>query len=254
MKFGLYAPENLTAEKLPVLIWLSGLTCTHENFTTKAGFQKWASEHKIIVVAPDTSPRGCGIEGEADRWDFGVGAGFYIDATEPKWKTNFRMFSYVNFELHDVIREIFNLTPQELKISISGHSMGGHGALISFLKTDSKYKSVSAFAPICNPCACDWGKFAFTGYFGDDQQKWKENDATHLIAQYKRQACTILIDQGSADNFLKQNQLNPDNLKTSETTLASVDLRMQEGYDHSYYFISTFMEDHFKFHAKHLKA
>lgn len=253
MKFAAYIPMNALKKKLPVLIWLSGLTCNEQNFITKSGFQKYASESEIIVICPDTSPRGCNIEGESERYDFGVGAGFYVDATEEKWKDNFRMYSYINEELHQVIKKNFNNNEEQLSVSISGHSMGGHGALISFLKNPTKYKSVSAFAPICNPTQCPWGKFAFNGYLGKDEETWKEYDATHLVKGYKGNACKILIDQGTADNFLAQSQLQPEYLlKSSESnSLVDVEVRMQDGYDHSYYFISSFIGEHIKFHAGH---
>lgn len=252
MKFAAYIPQKSENEQLPVLIWLSGLTCNEQNFITKAGFQRLAQQHKIIVVCPDTSPRGCNIEGESDRWDFGVGAGFYVDATTEKWKTNFRMYSYVNNELHEVIRNNFTTNSN---FSIFGHSMGGHGALMSFLKNPNKYKSASAFAPICNPCNCDWGKNAFQGYLGDDQNKWREYDSTELVRSYSGPQTTLLIDQGNDDKFLKESQLLPENLVASsgENKLVDVNLRTHDGYDHSYYFIATFIADHFEFHAKNLK-
>lgn len=246
----------LLSQKLPVLIWLSGLTCNEQNFIQKSGFQKYASEHKLIVVCPDTSPRGCNIEGEADRWDFGVGAGFYVDATESKWAANFRMYSYVNKEMHQIIRE--NFSPSE-KMSISGHSMGGHGALVGFLRNPSKYKSVSAFAPICAPCQCDWGKQAFTGYLGAENKKqWEEYDATALVKSFQKEGndetIKILIDQGTEDGFLKQNQLCPELLvDAAKGSKVNVNSRMQQGYDHSYFFIASFIQEHIEFHAKHLK-
>lgn len=255
MKFAVYLPGEKITKRLPVLIWLSGLTCNETNFIFKSGFQRYAAEHKMIVVCPDTSPRGCNIEGEAERYDFGVGAGFYVDATEAKWSENFRMYSYVNDELHQVIKKNFNNGEEQLDVSIFGHSMGGHGALVSFLKNSNKYKSASAFAPICNPINCDWGKFAFNGYLGDNQEAWKEYDATCLVKKYSGKACKLLIDQGAEDNFLKQNQLLSDNIVEAckENAFVDVDLRYQAGYDHSYYFIATFIEDHIKFHAMHLK-
>lgn len=255
MKFAVYLPHTAQKKRLPVVIWLSGLTCNEQNFISKSGFQKYAAEHELVVVAPDTSPRGCNIEGESDRWDFGVGAGFYVDATEEKWATNFRMYSYINEELHEVIKKNFNNGEDQLDVSICGHSMGGHGALISYLKNPNKYKSASAFAPICNPINCDWGKFAFNGYLGKNEDAWKAYDATCLAQAYKGDACKILIDQGGEDNFLKQNQLLPEAfVKACERNdLVDVNMRLQDGYDHSYYFISTFIRDHFKFHADHLK-
>ncbi|CAF0904966.1 unnamed protein product [Brachionus calyciflorus] len=254
MKFAAYLPKNDSQETLPVLIWLSGLTCTEQNFITKSGFQKYAQEYKIIVIAPDTSPRGCKIEGETEKWDFGEGAGFYVDSTEPKWARNYRMYSYVNNELHEVIRKNFT-NGDDLRVSIFGHSMGGHGAMISFLKNPNKYKSVSAFSPISNPINCDWGKNAFTGYLGSNVENWSAYDSCCLVKQYNGPSVEILVDQGTEDNFLKSNQLNPDNLVKAceDTSSVRVNLRNQEGYDHSYYFITTFIGDHFEFHAKYLK-
>jgi len=254
MKFSAYIPEAGKSKKLPVLIWLSGLTCSEQNFIQKSGFQRYASELEMIVVCPDTSPRGCGIEGESNSWDFGVGAGFYVDATEAKWSQNFRMYSYVNEELHDIIKKNFTHN-EEFNVSIFGHSMGGHGALISFLKNSNKYKSASAFAPICNPINCDWGKKAFSGYLGASEEAWKEYDATCLAKDYQGRSVKILIDQGSEDNFLKQNQLLPQNIVDAVHSNKAIDIEMryQNGYDHSYYFISSFVADHLKFHSEHLK-
>lgn len=250
MKFAVYLPESAKSKRLPVLIWLSGLTCNEQNFITKSGFQRLASQHEIVVVCPDTSPRGVPIEGDSERYDFGVGAGFYVNATEPKWSTNYRMYSYVNDELHQVIKKNFNNNEEQLDVSIFGHSMGGHGALISFLKNPGKYRSVSAFAPIVNPVNCPWGQNAFTGYLGSDKEKWNEYDATCLVKKYSGEACRIFIDQGSDDQFLKQDQLLSDNIvaASKENSAVQVDLRYQDGFDHSYYFIASFVEDHFNFH------
>ncbi|RMZ99541.1 S-formylglutathione hydrolase isoform X1 [Brachionus plicatilis] len=254
MKFAAYIPCAESSKTLPVLIWLSGLTCTEQNFVAKSGFQKYAQAHKIIVIAPDTSPRGCKIEGDSEKWDFGEGAGFYVDATESKWAKNYRMYSYINSELHEVIKKNFT-DGKEFKVSIFGHSMGGHGAMISFLKNPNKYCSVSAFAPISNPINCDWGKNAFTGYLGSNEEVWKDYDSCCLIKRYNGPDAEILVDQGLDDNFLKQNQLNPQNLIVASqgNERIRINLKNREGYDHSYYFISTFIEEHFEFHAKHLK-
>lgn len=252
MKFGVYVPPISAAQKVPVLYWLSGLTCTEQNFITKAGAQRTAAEQGIMIVAPDTSPRSCGVEGEDDSYDFGSGAGFYVDATEENWKTNYRMFSYVTKELPVLIASNFPVLPE--KQSVFGHSMGGHGALICFLKNPGLYKSVSAFSPICNPVQCPWGQKALAGYLGSDKETWKEYDATELVKNYDGPIPDILIDQGTADQFYPS-QLLPENfVEACRSKNVPVTLRMQEGYDHSYYFISSFVEDHVKHHARHLKA
>ncbi|XP_066917373.1 S-formylglutathione hydrolase-like [Clytia hemisphaerica] len=245
-------PKALNDQKCPVLYWLSGLTCTEQNFITKAGAQKLACELGLIIVCPDTSPRGCNIEGEEDGWDFGTGAGFYVDATEEKWKTNYRMFSYVTKELPTVIAANF---PTNGNQSIMGHSMGGHGAIVCGLKNPGQYKSISAFAPICNPMKCPWGLKAFLGYLGENQESWKGYDSCELVKTYSGPKIEILSDQGNEDGFLKQDQLLPDNLVQAAASNNNVGLisRMQDGYDHSYYFIATFVEDHLRFHAKALQ-
>ncbi|XP_066266959.1 S-formylglutathione hydrolase-like [Branchiostoma lanceolatum] len=253
MNFGVYLPPQAESGKCPVLYWLSGLTCTEQNFVTKACAQRAAAEHGIIIVAPDTSPRGCNIEGEEDGWDFGTGAGFYVNATEDKWKTNYRMYSYVTEELPSVVNSSFPVDSD--RQSVFGHSMGGHGALICYLKNPGKYRSVSAFAPICNPVSCPWGQKAFSGYLGSNKDTWKEYDASELVKKYQGPPVDILIDQGTADSFLPAGQLLPDNFVAACTeSKVPVVLRMQEGYDHSYYFMASFMDDHIKHHAKHLKA
>lgn len=253
MKFAIYLPPQAEKEKVPVLYYLSGLTCNEQNFTTKAGAQQFASKHGIALVAPDTSPRGVKIEGDDEAWDFGQSAGFYVDATEEKWKTNYRMYSYITKELPAIVNANFNVLPG--KMSITGHSMGGHGALICFLKNPGLYKSVSAFAPICNPMECPWGQKAFSGYLGPDKESWREWDTCELIKKYKGDPVEIFADQGDADGFLPKGQLLPDNLIAAcAQANIPVTMRMQEGYDHSYYFIATFIEDHINHHAKFLKA
>lgn len=253
MNFGIYLPPQAESCKVPVVYWLSGLTCTEQNFITKAGAQKYAAEHGIVIVAPDTSPRGCNIEGEDEAYDFGSGAGFYVDATEEKWKKNYRMYSYVTKELPDVINRNFPVL--EDKQSIMGHSMGGHGALISFLKNPGQYRSVSAFAPICNPVDCPWGQKAFSGYLGDNKSVWEQYDACHLVKDFEGHPSDILIDQGKADNFLSAGQLLPDKFVAAcAEAKVPVVLRMQEDYDHSYYFIATFIGEHIAHHAKYLKS
>jgi len=236
---------------VPVVYFLSGLTCTDENFTTKAGAQRVAAKHGIALVAPDTSPRGCGIEGEDDSWDFGTGAGFYVDSTTPKFKENYNMYSYVTNELPRLIDQEFNV--DGTKKSIFGHSMGGHGALICAMKNPGMYKSASAFSPIAHPMACPWGVKAFTGYLGEDQSTWKAYDATELSKTYTGDVLDILCDQGEADDFLKKELLPQDFIEASKSNpKLNVDFRFQPDYDHSYYFIASFVEDHLNFHAKHL--
>lgn len=249
MKFAIYLPPQIDTDKVPVLYWLSGLTCTEQNFITKAGAQRFLSSLGIALVAPDTSPRGCNIEGEDDSYDFGSGAGFYVDATEEKWKENYKMYSYVTSELPELIQTNFNVNPA--KKSIFGHSMGGHGALICTLKNPGMYRSVSAFSPICNPINCPWGQKAFTGYLGTDREEWKKWDATELVKTYKGPPFSyVFIDQGKADNFLSEGQLLPENfVQSAQDGGVPVVLRMQEDYDHSYYFIATFIEDHIRHHA-----
>eukprot|EP01114_Cavostelium_apophysatum_P007682 TRINITY_DN1982_c0_g1_i1.p1 TRINITY_DN1982_c0_g1~~TRINITY_DN1982_c0_g1_i1.p1 ORF type:complete len:281 (-),score=32.21 TRINITY_DN1982_c0_g1_i1:24-866(-) len=251
MNFSVFLPPNVSdSKKAPVIWFLSGLTCTDENFVQKSGALKYASERGVALISPDTSPRGCGIPGETDSWDFGVGAGFYLNATEPAWSVNYNMFTYVTEELPKLIFD--NLPLDQSRQGICGHSMGGHGSLVCAFKNPGKYKSASAFAPISNPMECPWGKKAFSGYLGTDQEKWKQWDATQLVASYTGPELHLLVDQGTADKFLKE-QLLPQNLKDAcEKAGIPLNLRMQEGYDHSYYFISTFIADHIAHHIKYL--
>ena len=249
MKCSVYIPPQADISQVPVLYWLSGLTCTHENFITKAGAQQFASELGLMIVVPDTSPRGAGIEGEDEFYDLGTGAGFFINATKEKWSTHYRMEDYIIHELPKVIEEHFpaNINTQ----GIFGHSMGGHGALTLALKYPNNFRSVSAFAPICAPSQCPWGKKAFTAYFGENQEDWLKNDANELM---KTSSITIpmLIDQGTEDEFLEKEL----NFKQFEDTCSKKNypstFRMHKGYDHSYYFIASFIEDHMRFHAKEL--
>merc|ERR1711907_915302 len=252
MVLTVFIPEH--SGPLPVLFWLSGLTCTNQNFITKAGAQRVAAKHGIALICPDTSPRGCGIEGEDDSWDFGTGAGFYVNATQEPWSANYNMYSYVTEELPALFTDWSELDMS--RTSIFGHSMGGHGALICALKNAGKYKSCSAFAPICNPTECAWGKKALTGYLGADTALWAEWDAALLAKGYSGPQLNILVDQGMADKFLHQDQLRPQALVEGASGNESISLtvREQDGYDHSYYFIATFVEDHVDFHAKHLNA
>ncbi|WP_415288390.1 S-formylglutathione hydrolase [Brevundimonas sp. S1H14] len=236
----------------PVLIWLSGLTCTEDNFTTKAGAYKAAAEHGVIIVAPDTSPRGEGVAND-DAYDLGQGAGFYVDATETPWAPHFRMESYVTSELIDLIDAQFPTTKTR---SIFGHSMGGHGALTLALRHPELFKSVSAFAPISSPTRCPWGEKAFTAYLGEDRAQWARHDAALLIegGTAKGVFDDILVDQGDADTFLTD-QLKPELLTAAAQKAGQgLTLRMQPGYDHSYFFMASFVDDHVAFHAKRLKA
>ncbi len=237
-------------EKTPVLWYLSGLTCNDQNVVTKGGFQRVAAELGLIIVCPDTSPRGAGIEGEDDDWDFGTGAGFYLDATKERWAKNYLMETYITKELPTLLLPEIGATsaPQ----GIFGHSMGGHGALTLGLKDPDRYKSVSAFSPICAPSQVPWGRKAFAGYL-QNQDEWTAYDANELVKSGKR-CPDILIDQGAADSFLAE-QLSPDVfVSTCSEAGQPVELRMHEGYDHSYFFIQTFMEDHLRHHAKFLAA
>ncbi|WP_137224119.1 S-formylglutathione hydrolase [Shewanella sp. MEBiC00475] len=249
MRFAIYLPPQAESQKVPVLYWLSGLTCTDENFMQKAGAQRIAAELGMAIVAPDTSPRGENVADDADgTYDFGLGAGFYLNATKPPFSQHYQMYDYVVNELPALIEAHFPVTDQR---SISGHSMGGHGALTIGLKNPHKYNSLSAFSPICHPMDCPWGIKAFRGYLGDDQQQWKQYDSCELMAN-SQQFVPALVDQGSNDNFLNE-QLKPQDLvKIAKDKGYPLELRMQPGYDHSYYFIATFIEDHLRFHAKYL--
>jgi len=255
MALNLYLPPNAgaTSQKVPVLFYLSGLTCTGDNCAEKGFFQHGASQKGIAIVYPDTSPRGLKIQGEDDSYDFGSGAGFYIDATAEPWSKNYKMESYITSELPEAL---FSSFPElnSSRVSITGHSMGGHGALTLYLKNPGMYKSVSAFAPISNPINCPWGEKAFKGYLGENKETWKKHDATELIKNWKG-SFDALIDVGTGDNFYKQKQLLPENFieaaKQSGNDKGIV-LRMQPDYDHSYYFISTFATDHVNHAAKYL--
>jgi S-formylglutathione hydrolase len=247
MRFSVYRPDReIQGEMVPVVTFLSGLTCTEENFTVKAGAQRVASELGLMVVAPDTSPRGQNLPGEDDAYDFGSGAGFYLDATQAPWSSAYRMYSYITRELPEVLAANFHcdMTRQ----GIMGHSMGGHGALTIHLKHPETYRSVSAFAPIVAPMQVPWGQKAFCGYLGEDQEAWRAYDACELVRRNPSDA-TILIDQGAADSFLAE-QLRPELFeKACEDSGQKLELRMQPGYDHSYFFIASFIEDHLRHHA-----
>lgn len=254
MRFSAFIPEAAVAggARLPVLFFLAGLTCTEEVFMVKAGAQRLAALHSIMLVAPDTSPRGAGVPGEDDGWDLGTGAGFYLDATQEPWRTHYRMESYVARELFDIATT--TLPGNAARAGVFGHSMGGHGALVLAQRHRDKYRSVSAFAPIAAPSRCPWGHKAFGAYLGGDPRDWAEYDASLLMAKSR---CPfpegILVDQGLADQFLAE-QLYPQEFEAAcDTAGQPLTLRRHDGYDHSYYFISTLMEDHIRFHAERLK-
>eukprot|EP00189_Rhodosorus_marinus_P003622 CAMPEP_0113969280 /NCGR_PEP_ID=MMETSP0011_2-20120614/10184_1 /TAXON_ID=101924 /ORGANISM="Rhodosorus marinus" /LENGTH=286 /DNA_ID=CAMNT_0000982829 /DNA_START=166 /DNA_END=1026 /DNA_ORIENTATION=+ /assembly_acc=CAM_ASM_000156 len=252
MTFSVFVPGDVSGDaKIPGIYYLSGLTCTDENFCQKAGAFSTAAKHKVALILPDTSPRGTDIPGEHDSYDFGSGAGFYLNATEDKWSENYRMYDYVCVELPKIVLENFPIDPD--RVSIMGHSMGGHGALTIAMKNPTSYKSVSAFAPICNPSKCPWGIKAFTGYLGADESAWLEYDSVELMKSFGPFKFEILLDQGSSDNFYEQKQLLPEAFEQACNEKGQVlQFNMQPGYDHSYYFISTFVPGHIDFHAKFL--
>jgi len=250
MRFGVYLPPHAEARRVPLLYWLSGLTCTEDNFIVKAGAQRCAAELGLAIVVPDTSPRGLKIPGEDESYDFGAGAGFYVDATQAPWSRGYRMYSYITKELFQLIASTFPVDPG--RVGIFGHSMGGHGALTIALKNPDRYKSVSAFAPICSPVCCPWGEKALAGYLGADRLRWREYDATALIEDRGWNGPAILVDQGTEDQFL-DSQLKPELLKQAcERAGVPITFRMQAGYDHSYFFIASFIEDHLRFHVMNL--
>lgn len=247
MRFAVYLPKEAGERRLPVVYWLSGLTCTDETFMIKAGAQAHAARLGLILVAPDTSPRGAGIEGEDESWDFGTGAGFYVDAVREPWSHHYNMYSYVTKELRALVHECFPVRPGAE--SIMGHSMGGHGALVLALRHPEIYRTVSAFAPVVAPGQCPWGQKAFSRYLGDDRSLWSAYDASELV-KTTREKRPILIDQGSADEFL-ESQLKTEHFRrVCEKFNQPLELRMQEGYDHSYFFIATFLGEHLERHAK----
>lgn len=248
MTFSIYLPPLYKSQPLPLLYWLSGLTCTDENFVTKAGAQQHAAELGIILVIPDTSPRGEQVAND-ESYDLGQGASFYINATQPPWQPHYQMFDYLSIELPALIHQHFQTNGKQ---SIAGHSMGGHGALMLALRHPKLFCSASAFAPIVNPSQVAWGKKAFTHYFGEDHNTWQEYDSCHLLENYQASPFPVLIDQGTADSFLSE-QLQPEifaNIAKQKNW--PLTFRMQSGYDHSYYFIASFIKDHLQFHAQHL--
>jgi len=249
MTFGVYLPPQAADGKVPALYWLSGLTCTHENFTTKAGAQRVAAELGVALIMPDTSPRGVNLPGEEDSYDFGSGAGFYLNATHSPWGTHYNMYDYVVEELPALLSQHVPVNGD--RVSISGHSMGGHGALTIALKNADRYRSVSAFSPIVAPMQCPWGQKALFGYVDGGEEAWREYDATELVQQQQFPG-EILIDQGTADEFLEE-QLKPELFEQACAAVGQqVSLRMQDGYDHSYYFVASFIEEHLRFHAQAL--
>ena len=250
MSFAVFLPEQIKDKKLPVLYWLSGLTCTEENFVIKAGAQRMAAELGIVIVTMDTSPRSLGIKGEDDSYDFGSGAGFYLNATDEKWSKHYNMYDYVTKELPGIIESNFNVNSKK---SISGHSMGGHGALMIALRNPGIYLSVSAFSPIVAPIQNPWGQKAFTGYLGKDELTWKQYDTCQLV-KTANEKIPLFIDQGTDDEFLID-YLNPELLtNVCKEYKHPITLRMQEGYDHSYYFIASFIDDHLKYHSEYFNA
>ena len=236
-------------QQVPTVYWLSGLTCDDQNFAQKAGAFRAAADLNLAIVMPDTSPRGYGVADDADgAYDFGLGAGFYVNATEAPYALHYQMASYVTIELPHIVESQFQVNSRK---SISGHSMGGHGALTLGLKNPEKYQSISAFSPICNPVNCSWGQKAFGAYLGQNKEKWHQYDATHLLAS-RDIVLPIKVDQGSADEFI-ENQLQPQALvKAAQKSGASLEFNMHTGYDHSYHFVSTFIDQHLAFHAEHL--
>ncbi len=252
MRFSVYVPPQAEQGPVPVLFYLAGLTCTEETFMIKAGAQRLAAELGVMLVAPDTSPRGAGVPGEDESWDLGTGAGFYVDATTPAWRDHYRMYSYVTQELHGIVTG-GELPGDASRAGIFGHSMGGHGALVLALRNPGKFRSVSAFAPIAAPSQCPWGKKAFGAYLGADESDWAAYDASALMRGLQQPfPGGILIDQGDADQFLAE-QLYPEVFEAACAAAGQpLTLRRQPGYDHGYYFISTFIEDHIRFHVERL--
>lgn len=249
MQFSVYLPPAAEKQKVPVLYWLSGLTCTDENFSVKAGAQRVAAELGIALVIPDTSPRGEGVADDA-AYDLGQGAGFYLNATQEPWAAHYQMYDYISRELPAVVQAHLPVTAAK---SISGHSMGGHGALVIALREQGAYRSVSAFSPICQPTECDWGKKAFTAYLGSEQNQWLQYDASFLLAQ-RQSSLPMLVDQGEADQFYPSQLRTEALIEANQRSQSGAQIRLQPGYDHSYFFISSFIEEHLRFHARHLKG
>ena len=249
MQFSVYLPPAAEKHKVPVLYWLSGLTCTDENFSIKAGAQRIAAELGIALVMPDTSPRGEHVADDP-TYDLGQGAGFYVNATQQPWAAHYQMYDYISRELPALVEAHLPVTSAK---AISGHSMGGHGALVIALREAGAYRSVSAFSPICQPSECDWGKKAFTAYLGDDQSQWLQYDASFLLAQ-QQSSLPMLIDQGEGDQFYPSQLRTASLIEANQRSQSGAQIRLQPGYDHSYFFISSFIEEHLRFHARHLKG
>jgi len=253
MKFSVYLPPQAEETRVPALLYLAGLACTEDTFMTKAGAQQFAAAHGIALIAPDASPRGAGVPGETDAWDFGVAASFYVDATETPWAKHYRMYTYILDELRETV--VRDLPIDGARLGVCGHSMGGHGALVLALRNPDVFRSVSAFAPIAAPTQCPWGEKAFSGYLGHNREAWKQYDASELIATGLRKFEEgILVDQGMADQFLST-QLNPDVFEAACRAAGQpLTLRRHEGYDHGYYFVQSFIADHVYHHAVILRA
>lgn len=250
MRFGVFLPPQAERGPCPMVFFLSGLTCTHENFTTKAGAQRIAAELGLILIAPDTSPRGEDVADVKDDYSLGQGAGFYVDATREPWSQHFQMRRYVTEELYELALKHFPADPAQ--VGVTGHSMGGHGALVSHLREPDKFRSVSAFSPIVAPMDVPWGQAAFTAYLGEDKTAWAQYDATRLVAE-RPSGAHILIDQGLSDQFLTE-QLQPERFEqAARSSGQSVTVRRHDGYDHSYFFIASFIEDHLRHHAQALR-
>ncbi|ALZ77278.1 S-formylglutathione hydrolase [Rheinheimera sp. F8] len=247
MQFSVYLPPQAETQKVPALYWLSGLTCTDENFSVKAGAQRVAAELGIALIIPDTSPRGELVANDP-AYDLGQGAGFYVNATEAPWTAHYRMYDYISRELPAILPVALPLTQVK---SISGHSMGGHGALVLALRQPAAYRSVSAFSPICQPSQCDWGRKAFSAYLGDTVTDWLEYDASALLSK-ATMVPPMLVDQGDKDQFYPAQLRTEALIDAAASSGAKVDIRFQRGYDHSYYFISSFIEEHLRFHARYL--
>ncbi|WP_215398543.1 S-formylglutathione hydrolase [Rheinheimera oceanensis] len=249
MQFSVFLPPQTETQAVPALYWLSGLTCTDENFSAKAGAQRIAAELGIALIIPDTSPRGDGVPDDADgAYDFGLGAGFYVNATREPFAKHYRMYDYIVSELPQLLEAEL---PLSAKRAISGHSMGGHGALVIGLRNPQRYSSMSAFSPICNPVNCPWGIKAFSGYLGEDKSQWQQYDASLLLSGAKN-PLPLLVDQGTADSFYPEQLRTESLIAAAKQSGAQADIRMQAGYDHSYYFIASFIEQHLHFHAKYL--
>ncbi len=250
MNFSVYLPPAAENGPVPVLYWLSGLTCTDENFVNKAGAQQYAAQHGVAIVAPDTSPRGEGVPDDPEgAYDFGLGAGFYVNATQEPWSGHYQMYDYIVDELPALLAA--NLPIDSDRSGIFGHSMGGHGALTIALKNPDRYRSVSAFSPICSPLACPWGHKALSNYIGEDRETWKQYDSTELV-RGATQKLPALVDQGGADDFLEEQLKTPLLQQACADSDYPMTIRMQQGYDHSYFFIASFIGEHIEFHARNL--